>query len=67
LRPFLVSDLTRAFAGVGFRPMPDREKHVESTLIKYRHGSEPWEEFTPWVERLEDHLKRELICISGNA
>jgi len=51
------------FAGVGFRPMPDREKYVESTLIQFRHGSQPWEEWQPWVDRLSDHLKRKSTVL----
>jgi len=42
--------------GVGFRPMPPN-KNIESTLIWFRHGERWADQWQPWVQRLEDHLK----------
>jgi len=41
--------------GVGFRPMSPN-KHIESTLIWFRHGERWDDQWRPWTERLEEHL-----------
>lgn len=41
--------------GVGFRPMPDQDKNVESTLIWFRQSD--YEDGNIWAKQIDDFLK----------